>query len=126
MCLDRACEIVDVFQLYLNLPSSAHLSAPLESSRDGFAPSCRDAASINPDSTDCSVAIWSATGLDYRLIHRLSVTLIEHNPRPIPGGADQLRVLALDYITYSKVLGVEAYVPSISNSFGCLTNICVS
>lgn len=69
----------------------------------------RDAA--EPDDVNSrSVPIWSASKLDYRRDHQVSVTLIEGNPQFEETGVDRLRVLALDHVTYTEVIEAEPYV----------------
>lgn len=103
VCLDAVCELVDVFELYLN-PSFPHQST------SGFseASNASHVASLAArDPHHYPVPIWSASGLDYHRSHRVSVALVEPNPDLGESYGQRRRAISLDHVSYTKVLGVE-------------------
>lgn len=104
VCLDAACEHVDVFQLYLNPPIPYQRLSSLSDASNAS----QDVASlVAHDPHHSPVPIWSISGLDYHRSHRVSVTLIEPNPDLGESHGQRRRALTLDHVSYVHVLGVE-------------------
>lgn len=102
-CLDAVCELVDVFQLYLN-PSFPHQSTSGFSDASN-ASHVASLAARNPH--HYPVPIWSVSGLDYHRSHRVSVALVEPNPDLGESYGQRRRAISLDHVSYTKVLGVK-------------------
>lgn len=102
LCFDSACELVDVHQLYLNLPSIAS-SQPKARSLDAAGTNTTTAAPFLYNSEDQPVLLWSTDGLDYRRRHYVQVSLIEPNPELHEDYERHLKGITFHHVTYTRV-----------------------
>lgn len=109
LCFDSTCELIDVHQLYLNLPPSESLS-----SLSAQPQSNASSLSLNTSSTpgilttqqnleDQPVLLWSAENLDYRRRHYVQISLIEPNPELYEDYERYLKGITFSHATYTRV-----------------------
>lgn len=117
MCINAACELVDVHQLYLNpsrpLPSwsldaqQANASTTDESHSDMV-----NVTNTSPENEP--ILLWSCTDLDFRRRHDVVVTLVERNPALGSNRGDFRKAITLSHVSYTVVV-TEWYVQSPSS-----------
>lgn len=103
LCFDSNCELIDVRQLYLNLPSTQIHSNTSSSSLNANSYTTALRAPPQLSAEDRPVLLWSAENLDYRRRHYVQISLIEPNPELYVDYERYLKGITFSHASYTRV-----------------------